>query len=194
MPGWPKSVELIRNKNTLAAIRAITLAGGDRVAVFSPSAGQGREVRLTSTTVIVDDAYAITGTTHLWRRGMSYDSSLSVAIFDEVMRTGRPADIVAFRRALIGNHLSLPAGRVPDDPVALVETIQLYNKQRSGRVGQAALKQPKLAQDPPGPGWKSDDGWNPDGSYKPNVSILDLLYEFMQTNQESLPENEREVL
>ncbi len=186
MPGWPKGVETLRNLNLHNAIGALRLIGGDRVAVFSPSAGQGRELRLTATTVIVDDAYALTGSSHLWRRGLSFDGSLAVALFDEVLSTGRPAEIVALRRALIANQLSLPPQRVPDDPAALVEMVQRYNQMRSARVGQAALTMPKLVS-PPGPGWTPDDGWNPDGSVPPDASVLALLYGFLQGNQADLP-------
>jgi hypothetical protein len=195
MPGWPKSVELTRNQNlhdALGDLRAGTAAqgalgifGGDRMAVFAPSAGQGRALRSSATTVIVDDAYAITGSTHLWRRGLSFDSSLAVAVFDEQLSAGRPADIVALRRSLVARQLSLPAGRVPDDPVALVAAIHRYNQLRSSRVSQAALVRPKL-QAPGGPGWGPNDGWNPDGSYKPDANVLDLLYAFLQSNQDEL--------
>jgi hypothetical protein len=189
LPGWPKGVELLRNQNLRNAIGAggaLGLAGGDRVAVFAPSAGQGRSLRLSATTVIVDDAYALTGSTHLWRRGLSFDGSLAAAVFDEKLAGGRPMEIAAFRRTLLAGRLGLPALRVPDDPPALVQAIQAYNQQRSARVGHQPLQMPKLPPSPPGPGWTSADGWNPDGSYKTGASVLDLLYAFLGSNQGEL--------
>ncbi len=185
MPGWPQGIEKQRNLNLRNAIGALQMFGGDRVAVFSPSAGQGRDVRLTATTVIVDDAYALTGSTHLWRRGLSFDSSLAVALFDEVLQGGRPSEIVNFRRALIAQQLSLPALRVPDDPAALVHLVQQYNQMRSGRVGHTPLQLPKLDA-PAAGGWQPDDGWNPDGSYRPGANVLELLYQFLQGNEHEL--------
>jgi hypothetical protein len=44
--------------------------------MFPVNTGPARSLRLTSTTVVVDDAYALTGTSHLWRRGMTFDSSI----------------------------------------------------------------------------------------------------------------------
>ena len=188
MPGWPQGIELQRNHNLRMALGALNMIGGDRVAVFAPSAGQGRELRLASTTVIVDDAYALTGSTHLWRRGLSFDGSLSVALFDEQLHNGRPAQIVALRRALIAQQLSLPALRVPDEPTAMVHLVQRYNQAHSARVGHTPLPQPKLqppAAPPPG-AWTADDGWNPDGSHHPDAPVLGLLYGFLQANQGEL--------
>ena len=50
--------------------------------------------------MIVDDAYTLTGTTHLWRLGPSFDSSLAVVVFDERLTGGRPQEICQFRHRL----------------------------------------------------------------------------------------------
>lgn len=43
----------------------------------------------------------MSGGTHLWRRGMTFDGSLAVSVFDERLTDGRPAEVAAFRRALV---------------------------------------------------------------------------------------------
>src|SRR5262249_16409765 len=120
MPGYPKTLKLVRDSLLLDAIAALQTIMGDRLAVFSPSAGAGRSVRFASTSVVIDDAYALTGTTHLWRRGLAFDSSLAAAGLDETLTDGRPPAVRNFRRALVGGALGVPPAPVPDDPAELV--------------------------------------------------------------------------
>lgn len=80
----------------------------DRLAVFSPGAGAGRAIRFASMSVVVDDAFALTGTTHLSRRGLRWDSSLEASVFDERLVDGRPQDVRGFRIQLVGDRLGVP--------------------------------------------------------------------------------------
>ncbi|MBL8973166.1 MAG: hypothetical protein JNK56_21450, partial [Myxococcales bacterium] len=70
-----------------------------------PAPAAAAAAAAASTTAIVDDAYALTGTTHLWRRGLSFDSPFAATIFDEALTPGRPADLVGFRRRLLAGRL-----------------------------------------------------------------------------------------
>ena len=77
LPGQAKKLEAIRKAGVNSALKALTDAAPDNVVLFTPSAGSGRALHMSSTTVIVDDVILITGSTHLWRRGLTIDISLS---------------------------------------------------------------------------------------------------------------------
>jgi len=117
-------------------------------------------IRFASTSVIIDDAFALTGTTHLWRRGLSWDSSLAAAVFDERLTDGRPQDVRGFRIQLMADRLGLPATRVPDDPAELVSAIRALDERGSDRLSA----RPILRPEPPPPPNADIDTWNPDGT------------------------------
>lgn len=158
LPGTPEPLGRVRDARILAAID--TFPDKDRVAMFSPSAGPGRSLRLASTTVIVDDAYVLTGTTHLSRRGLTFDSSLAVSVFDDTLIDGRPAEIVAFRRALIAGRLGIPVTLLPDDPVDLLRALRRLIT--IGGVGRLAT--PRLVAPTIQPSATDIDIWDHDGS------------------------------
>lgn len=168
MPGAPAGYKRVRNQLMLDALRDLRAAGGSRIAVFSPSAGPGRTLRLASTTVVVDDVYALTGTTHLSRRGLSFDSSFAAAVFDEVLDAGRPAEVRQFRRRLVAERLGLPVSLVPNDPADLVASIKRVVKRAGGRIAPFVLPPAEL------PVTDADkDAWNRDGATIP--TDFDLL-------------------
>ena len=135
LPGTPRMLEDVRNANLLDALGELARAlGEDRFAVFYPAAHTGRSTRLSSTSVIVDDAYALTGTTHLWRRGLCFDSSVAAAAFDERLDHGRPQAIRAFRRRLVAGRLGVSLAQLPDDPVELVRAVNTLVTGGSGRL------------------------------------------------------------
>ena len=147
VPGSPKKLQRIRDQGARAALDALRAAAGDRLAVFNPVTGPGRSLHLDATSVIVDDAWALTGGTHLWRRGLSFDASLAVAVFDERLTNGRPADVVAFRRAMIAGRLGLAATLLPEDPAELVAAV----RELSSRGGGLRLSPDAIAVPDPAP-------------------------------------------
>jgi hypothetical protein len=159
-PGSPKKLQRVRDKGVRAALDALRAAAADRIAVFNPVTGPGRSLRLDATSVVVDDAWALTGGTHLWRRGLSFDASLAVAVFDERLTNGRPADVVAFRRALIAGRLGLAATLLPEDPAELVAAV----RQLSSRGGGLRLSPDAITVPDPVPSDLDVTVWNPDGS------------------------------
>jgi len=173
----PDMLEAIRTTLTARAVATLRADAGspgvgdriaDRVVLFSPSAGPGRGLRIATTTVVIDDAWALTGTTHLTRRGLSWDSSLAVSVFDEALTAGRPTDIVGFRSALVAQRLGIPANQVPRTGRGLVRLVQAL--QSSGGQG-------RLARFPaPDPTIQATDVlqhvWNPDGSRDSGVAGL----------------------
>ena len=167
-PGTPKKLKTVRDAELLAAIKDLREAAGDRIAVFSPGVGAGRALRLATTTVVVDDVFVTTGTTHLWRRGLTFDSSLSAAVFDERLVDGRPLEVRRFRRQLLADRLGLVETRLPDDPDELVRAIRVLDETAPSddlgtRPSQRRSAIPIVAPDP-APTNIDIDTWNPDGS------------------------------
>jgi hypothetical protein len=163
--GFPKGYGEIRDDEIVLAVRDLRTAAADRVAVFAPGAGAGRSVRFASTTVIIDDAYALTGTTHLSRRGLTFDSSLSVAVFDENVVDGRPREVRQFRRRLLAGRLGVPEALIPDDPAELVRAIRDFDRAGSFRLAFHDIRSPENAPiDGVYPTDADRAGWNPDGS------------------------------
>lgn len=159
-PGAPAKLQRVRDKGVLSALAALRSAAGERLAVFNPLTGPGRSLHLDATSVVVDDAWALTGGTHLWRRGLSFDSSLAVTVFDERLTAGRPADVVAFRRALIAGRLGLPPELLPEDPAELVRAVRMLSE----RGGGLRLSPTTLTAPDPVPSDLDVDVWNLDGS------------------------------
>ena len=83
---------------------------------------------MASTTVIVDDVWLLSGSTHLWRRGLSFDSSLAVALFDEATARGRSAGVRAARRQLLADRLGIGLALVSDDMDQMLKSIRRLNE------------------------------------------------------------------
>jgi hypothetical protein len=157
--GAPRMLQAVRNQGMLRALESLRTAAGDRVAVFSPGAGAGRALRFASSTVVVDDVLAITGTTHLWRRGLTFDSSLAAAVFDERTTDGRSSEVRAFRVRLLADRLGLPVTRLPDDAIELVRAVREFDQRGSVRLSATPIVAPDPAPTP-----ADEDAWNPDGT------------------------------
>jgi hypothetical protein len=164
----PKALQRIRDAEARRALDR--LADGDRkqrVAVFSPSAGPGRSLKVATTAVIIDDSWAMVGTTHLWRRGLSFDSSYAVTVFDDRLEAGRPQEVLNFRRQLCADRLGVSLGQVPDDPTDLVDGVRaLITRGGFGRLVAERIRPPAEAPTTalPASTFTEADIWNPDGS------------------------------
>jgi hypothetical protein len=158
-PGTPQRLREVRDQSLLDAITAARTVAGARFVVFAPGVGAGRALRLASTSVVVDDAYALTGSTHLSRRGLSWDTSLAAAVFDETLVDGRPADVLAFRNQLLADRLGIPLAAVPLDAAELVRAISDLDTQGSNRLSAVPIMPPATAVTP-----LDQDVWLPDGS------------------------------
>jgi hypothetical protein len=111
--------------------------------------------------------FAVTGTTHLWRRGLTFDSSLAAAVCDERLVEGRPQEIRGFRRQLLADRLGVPTSRLPDDPDELVRAIRQLDETAPAddfgtRPSQRLSAIPIIAPDPT-PTETDIDTWDPDG-------------------------------
>lgn len=178
----PKALQRSRDREVRRALDR--LAGGNRearVAVFSPSAGPGRSLKVATTAVIVDDAWVMVGTTHLWRRGLSYDGSYAVSVCDDRLETGRPQEVLRFRRQLCADRLGVSVAEIPDDAADLVDAVRaLVTRGGFGRLVADRIRPPEEAPTTlnPGAALTEDDVWNPDGSpptgLNPLVAVLQL--------------------
>jgi hypothetical protein len=113
--GWVREA-LQARAEAVAALRAVDPA---RVAVFHPVGFPGRDVRIRTTTVVVDDTYALVGTSHWRRRGMTFDEGVDVVSIDRAFDgTGASARIRRFRRALMAQLLDVPVPVPPQRPPA----------------------------------------------------------------------------
>lgn len=159
LPGQPGKLEEIRKAGIRAALKELQDAAKDQVELFTPTAGSGRRLHMAATTVIVDDVVAITGTTHLWRRGLSFDSSFAMALFDENVVDGRPGAVRAARRQLFVDRLGLAANLVPDDPADMLATVRRLNA--GGGLQRVKPNVYPAAADTTST--TDRDIWNPDG-------------------------------
>lgn len=95
-------------KERKSAIEALTGDNLARVAAFHPIGFPGRDTVGRSTTVLVDDVYAVVGTSHWRRRGMSFDGGCDVATLDRRLDDrGVGPTIAAFRQRLLASRLGI---------------------------------------------------------------------------------------
>lgn len=109
--GWVRTA-LAHRRDAIDRLAAVARA---RVAAFHPIGFPGRATAIRSSTIIVDDAWCLTGAAHLRRRGMTFDGSLAVAAFDRTLVDGYSASIADFRRRVMAARLGVaPATAVAD--------------------------------------------------------------------------------
>lgn len=112
-PGLPPYVRgAFRDRK--AALEALQAVAADRVAAFHPIGFPGRSVVGRSTVVLVDDAYALVGTSHWRRRGMTFDGGCDVVSLDRRLDDrGASAAVAAFRQQLMALRLGIPRAASP---------------------------------------------------------------------------------
>jgi hypothetical protein len=190
--GLPKSMIAVRDDELVALLDPLKKddALKDRVAYFAVGAGAGRSLRLASTTVIVDDVFALTGTTHLWRRGLTFDSSLAAAVFDERLVDGRPREVRNFRRKLLAGRLGIAESLVPEEPGELVRAIKDFDRTGSFRLASHAVQTPDKLSADPNVAYPTDDDravWNVDGSIA-DVSFANVVQFFLRATASTSPD------
>lgn len=79
----------------------------ERVAVFHPKGFPGRPAQIRSTTVVVDDCWSMVGTSHLRRRGMTFDGGADVVSMPYRLQNGFARNLADFRRQLMARKLGL---------------------------------------------------------------------------------------
>jgi hypothetical protein len=105
------------------AVGTLLAAAPDRVAVFHPVGFPGRTAFIRTTSVIVDDVWSLVGSTHIRRRGMTFDGSSAIASFDRELEHGYSRKVQRYRRDLMAAKLRVaapaPGGALSGDWVRL---------------------------------------------------------------------------
>lgn len=142
-----------------------------RILAFHPLGFPGRPSRLESTVVIVDDIWALIGSSTVRRRGLTFDGGADLVLTDANLVEGRSPAIVAFRRALQSGRLgtpppppapALPASshlRLSDGVEAFHEIRETLRSGGLGRISRLLPEDPLGRPAAPGP----PDVVNPDG-------------------------------
>jgi hypothetical protein len=76
--------------------------------------------------VIIDDSWALVGSSTFRRRGLTFDGGYYVALADTQLERGGSAAIAGFRRALIANRLGLPNGPNNASSVRLRDGVESF--------------------------------------------------------------------
>ncbi|MBE7380304.1 MAG: hypothetical protein F6J95_002700 [Leptolyngbya sp. SIO1E4] len=101
------------------ALEPLIAQASDRVAAFHPIGFPGRSAVIRSTVVIVDDIWCSVGTSHLRRRGMTFDGGVDVVSCDRDIVRGYANRIARFRQALMAAKLGVEVPNTPDVVSAL---------------------------------------------------------------------------
>ncbi len=102
----------------LEAVGDLLAVAPDRVVVFHPVGFPGRTAFIRTTSVIVDDVYALVGTSHFRRRGMTFDGAADVVSFDRQFEKGYSKKVREYRRDLMAAKLAVPFPAPGTIPVA----------------------------------------------------------------------------
>jgi len=79
----------------------------DRVVAFHSIGFPGRPSRLESTVVIVDDVWALIGSSAFRRRGLTFDGGSDIVLTDTELLGGASPALVGFRRRLMADRLGV---------------------------------------------------------------------------------------
>jgi hypothetical protein len=80
-------------------------AGEPNVVAFHPIGFPGRALRLLTNLTVVDDVWALIGSSTIRRRGLTFDGGVDIALFDTQLREGRGSAISELRRQSMAFHL-----------------------------------------------------------------------------------------
>jgi len=97
-----------------AALKTLTDIDAKRVVAFHPNGFPGRAAAIRTTSVIVDDAWALVGSSHWRRRGMTFDEGVDVVGIDRALDSGGASTrIRAYRQALLATLTGVQAPVAP---------------------------------------------------------------------------------
>ncbi|MEM7226943.1 MAG: hypothetical protein AAF495_28495 [Pseudomonadota bacterium] len=171
LPGAPAELQRVRDQLIASALTNMSSdSRAERFVAFSPAAGPARALRIAGTTLVVDDAIAVVGTTHLWRRGLSFDSSYAAAVLDEQLLRGRSQEVATFRMAAMAAQLGILAAELPLDPSDTIRAIgDLVARGGLDRLAPERVRPPDptltTVEDTAPSEITDSDIWNPDGSF-----------------------------
>lgn len=103
-PAFAQHIEYEKRERSLALAKL----DPHRVRVIHPVGFSGRPSRLATTTIVVDDTWALVGSSSLRRRGLRFDSSTDLVFTDGVYERGVCPALGALRRQLLAARLGIP--------------------------------------------------------------------------------------
>ena len=80
---------------------------GNRIVAFHPAGFPQRPKQLMTNIVIVDDVWAMVGTSNIRRRGLNFDGGQDVVLTDKTIANGRSSGLTSLRIQLMSDHLNL---------------------------------------------------------------------------------------
>lgn len=175
--------EAADRRTRVLALPTASAVDGSRVVSFHPVGFPGRPSRLESTVVIVDDVWALVGSSTFRRRGLTFDGGSDVVFTDVDLVDGRSSNIANFRRQLMAARLGVNTsktdafGVMPDaNFVTLNDGVEAFHTIRSMLFAGGLGKIERLFNGDMGipPDGVSFDLANPDGQEFDLASALAL--------------------
>jgi len=116
-PGYESFAQRFHALRNTAVDQLIAQAE-DRVVVYHPIGFPGRPEVIRGTVAVVDDVWALVGSSSLSRRGLTFDGSTDVVLFDRAHRDGAGIAIRDLRRRAMARTLSVapPVGGETPSP------------------------------------------------------------------------------
>lgn len=121
---------------------AITALPGRRVVSFHPLGFPGLQSLIDSFVVIVDDVWALVGSSSFRRRGLTFDGGSDLVFTDADLVDGRSPAIARFRRELMASRLGILANEAGDFGLLRHPTFVRLN---DGAEGMAVVREQHLA-------------------------------------------------
>jgi hypothetical protein len=157
-------------------------AGEPNVVAFHPIGFPGRALRLLTTLTVVDDVWAMIGSSTIRRRGLTFDGGVDFVFFDNQLREGRSAAISELRRQSMAVYLGATEPksggpsptfvRLLDSHTAFAACKELLDQGGAGLIEPLFDgKLPGVASIPPS-AFPSDDIADPEGRiFDPTASL-----------------------
>lgn len=123
-PSFPKNFPSFIDYELKDRANRLQSLAKNNVQVFHPIGFPGRPIQLNTTLVVIDDNWALVGSSSLRRRGLKFDSSSDLVLTDTVYENGFCPSIARFRRSVMANRL----GIVPtENNIPHPNFVRLYN-------------------------------------------------------------------
>ena len=109
--------EYTRRREAIDFIDELSTTTKKRIAAFHPIGFPGRPLELMTNVIIVDDVFALIGSSTLRRKGLTFDGGQDIVLFDRTMQSGKSLAIREFRRSIMGTHINAAPpedGAMPD--------------------------------------------------------------------------------
>ena len=142
----------------LARAETLPWPPGDRDDALDPGHELRMALRIASSTVIIDDVVAVTGGFSLSHRGLTFDSSLAVALFDERLQRERSQEVFQFRQKLLADRLGERVEDIPTEGAVVAAMVR--QALQAGLSRNISLPKEPVGDDP---GNSFAPAYDPDG-------------------------------